>query len=391
MKDNQDLKNKKNMKITFLINSNDIGGAEYVSYQHVRMAVEMGYDVRVVSGETGFFYEKIKSVCRRVLVWPEMNYSVISEFQRRLFLKAIADSDVIFNCNWFAIHKHVKSIKRLCKFKYYSIIHSNIDWVLQNTIPYDGCIDKYYSINRTIVSAFVKKGISEKKFIVIPNCVDTAVIYKKGSLPGIREQFEIDDTDLVIGMTTRVAPDKNVLDAIGLIEAINAGGRSASLVVLGGAPDNAVCIKYEERLKQISNASKYASKIKFAGKLPTEEIYRMQTCFDVAINVSPSEGLPISLLEQMAAGIYCMYPGVGEIPEVLLGFGFVGTIKQRLTAQDIYKSPNYTDEELKQWTDHLLSLTRGRMDQTGYEASEYVRKYRSYEVWKNQFINFLNS
>jgi glycosyltransferase involved in cell wall biosynthesis len=309
----------------------------------------------------------------------------------RLFLKAIGDSNIVFNCNWFGIHGHVKSIKRLCKFKYFSILHSNIDWVIQNTIPFDACIDKYYSINQTIVSAFVKKGIRADKFTVIPNCVDTANIFQKGSISGIREKIGIDGDDLVLGMTTRIAPDKNVLDVVRLLEEVNKGGINASLVVLGGAPDNESCLKYEQRLKQLCEWSIYSHKIKLAGKLPTEEIYRLQTCFDVAINVSPSEGLPISLLEQMAAGIYCMYPGVGEIPEVLLGLGFVGYIKQRLTAQEIYKSPNYTDEELKQWVDHLLGLTRDKIDQTSYEASEYIRKYRSYDVWKNKFIHFLNS
>lgn len=379
------------MKITFLINSNDIGGAEYVSYQHVRMAVEMGYDVKVISGGTGLFFDKIAALCSSIVVWPEMDHRVISEFQRRLFLKAIGDSAIVFNCNWFGIHGHVKAIKRLCKFKYFSILHSNIDWVIQNTIPFDACIDKYYSINQTIVSAFVKRGIQPHKFTVIPNCVDPSNIYAKGSLEGIREKLGIDDNDLVIGMTTRIAADKNVLDAVRVLEEVNKAGRNSWLVVLGGAPDNASCLMYEQRLKKLCESSICSHKIKLAGKLPTEEIYRLQSCFDVAINISPSEGLPISLLEQMAAGIYCMYPGVGEIPDVLLGLGFVGNIKQRLTAQEIYKSPNYTDEELKQWVNHLLGLTRDKIDQTGYEASEYVRKYRSYDVWKNKFITFLNS
>lgn len=379
------------MKITFLINANDIGGAEYVSYQHVRMAVECGYDVKVISGETGFFYDKILTICPNVLVWPEMNYGTISEFQRRLFIKAIGASDVVFNCNWFSIHKHIQAIKRICKFKYYSILHSNIDWVIQNTIPYDGCIDKYYSINQSIVLAFTKQRINPNKFTIIPNCIDTDLIKMQGSISGIKTELGISETDLVIGMTTRVAPDKNVLDAIKILEVINNNGLNASLVILGGSPNNMACIKYEQRLMLLIENSAYSHKIKLTGKLPTEKIYRIQTCFDVAINVSPSEGLPISLLEQMASGIYCMYPGVGEIPNVLLGLGFVGNIKQRLTSQEIYKSPNYTDEEIKQWTDNLLKLSRERISEIGKKASEYVKKYRSYQIWKQQFINFLNS
>jgi len=380
------------MKIIFLINANDIGGAEYVSYLHVKMAVEAGMDVTVLSGETGIFCTKIQELGVKVNVSGTLNKSVISHMEYGLFASYFKTADVVFNCNWFYAHKHVVTIKKMCGFKYFSILHSNIKWVLDNTIPYDKIIDKYYSINQRIINDFVKRGVSIDKFALIPNCVDTAIIPQKKPDYGFLHKLDlkISDLDLVIGMTTRIASDKNVLDAVRLIERVNMY-RPASLVIIGSAPVNDTCLAYEARLKARIAASPVRDRIHLLGKMTSEQVYYNQLIFDVAINLSPSEGLPISMLEQMAAGIYCMYPSVGDIPNVLQGYGFVGTIEQRLTNADIHKDYNYTDSELNQWVEHLATLSTYEIKWKGMKSAGFVRLFRSYEKQKINFLKFLTS
>ena len=80
------------MKIAFLIGTNDIGGAEFVSYHHVLMAYRNGLDVIVLSGTTGKFYDLIKAAGVRIVVvglCPESK--IIEPF--------LIGCDVVFNCN----------------------------------------------------------------------------------------------------------------------------------------------------------------------------------------------------------------------------------------------------------------------------------------------------
>jgi glycosyltransferase involved in cell wall biosynthesis len=57
----------------------------------------------------------------------------------------------------------------------------------------------------------------------------------------------------------------------------------------------------------------------FAGNTPLEDILRhyVQKPVDVFINSSRSEGIPVSMMEAMSAGIPCVAPSVGGIPELL--------------------------------------------------------------------------
>lgn len=379
------------MKVAFLINSNDIGGAEYVSYQHVRIAKEAGMDVLVISGEDGLFCSKIKELGVKVVLAPVINLKPwpLKDDLVQLF-KGL---DVVFNCNWFTAHASVKEMKskKLFRFRYFSILHSNIDWVIRNTLPYNSIIHKYYAINDKIISAFVKAGVSRDKFTLIPNCVDTDLIVRKGEANGwyVRSRLGIRAGDLVIGMTTRIAGDKNVLDAVRLLNEVNKH-RPASLVILGGAPENEACKAYEAKLRAFAWESAYADRIYLQGKMSNEEVYRWQVVFDVAVNLSPSEGLPISMLEQMAAGIYCLYPRVGGIADVLTGLGFLANIRQRTSSQEIYRHFNYSDDELGQYVTHLAGLNLDFAKRKGDESAEFVRKFRSLDYQRKLFIQFLN-
>ena len=81
------------MKVVFLIGVNDVGGAEFVSYHHVLMAFRNGYDVTVVSGSAGMFYDKMVLEGVNVfVVGMQPDISTIEPY--------IVGCDMVFNCNF---------------------------------------------------------------------------------------------------------------------------------------------------------------------------------------------------------------------------------------------------------------------------------------------------
>jgi glycosyltransferase involved in cell wall biosynthesis len=111
----------------------------------------------------------------------------------------------------------------------------------------------------------------------------------------------------VIGWVGRLVPIKNVpvlLEALALLATRNA---SARLLLVGDGPERAALAALADRLG-------IAGRVELAGFVddPAQALARM----DVFALPSLHEGLPVALLEAMAAGVPCVAAAVGGIPEV---------------------------------------------------------------------------
>jgi len=371
------------MKIAFLIGVNDVGGAEYVSYQHVKMAFWSGLEVVVLSGTGGMFHNRIEEEGIPIEI-VGMNPNI------RKVEQLITGCDVVFNCNFFGITGLVTSLKNKLGFRYLTIIHSNIDWVYDQLVKYDADTDGYYAIHQKITDSFAGKGVmGHEKFTVIPNCIDLMKIDEDLSYDGnlIKKCIGIKDNEFVIGMVTRVSADKNILDAVKIVSMLPKR-MNARLLIIGGAADNDASESYCNRVNELADTVK--TKVLITGNLFLEGVYRCIRAFDIGLNCSPSEGLPIALLEMMGAGITCVMPGFGEIPEVLEGRGIVVPIRQRMGIREILRGC-YTDEEIglyvKAITDIYDDLPKRK--RLGNAARKYVFKNRSIEKQEKQFLKFI--
>jgi len=366
-----------------------VGGAEYVSYQHVLMAHRNGLDVFVLSGTTGKFYELMKNagVCIAVV---GMNPT------KELLGSYIKGYDVVFNCNFFGVLPLVSELKKSMDFAHLLILHNNTDYVYNQSVRYDATIDLYYSIHQIIVDSFTTgRGIlNPAKFVVIPNCVDAALI---GSIPPatrniVRNKYGYKDHDFVIGMVTRVAGDKNILDACKIISQLPPE-INARLLIVGGAAANAASIRYFQKLTATINGSmRLRTRVTITGNLVPEMVYKTMMAFDLGLNCSPSEGLPIALLEMMAAGIACVMPAVGDIHDVLFGRGIVVPLRQRMTANEIFAEPCYTPEEIKRFTTAVSLLHKDAVmrEQYGLVSKQFIQTYRSLTYQEKEFLKFID-
>ena len=126
-------------------------------------------------------------------------------------------------------------------------------------------------------------------------------------------------------------------------------------------------------------------KVIITGQVDNEDMYKYISCFSISINTSPSEGLPISLLEQMACGIHCVYPSHGEIPSVLEGYGTVVKINQKKSFdksnRNNYIYSRYTKKELYPFVREIERINKeGSMDCS--EISNHIKYSRSVESFR---------
>ena len=216
---------------------------------------------------------------------------------------------------------------------------------------YDSITDKYIVIHDKIRTELNKFGVCNTRITTIPNYVDFNKIRKDFEVynnKSLKNKLGIKKGDFVVGMITRISADKNILDALSVINSCNI--KNIKLLIVGDSPKTKESLAYKEELMKEIERMMLEDKVIITGQVDNEDMYKYISCFSISINTSPSEGLPISLLEQMACGIHCVYPSHGEIPSVLEGYGTVVKINQKKSFdksnRNNYIYSRYTKKEL---------------------------------------------
>ena len=381
---------KKN-NILFLINQNNVGGAEYVSYKHIEMCKQLGYNPIVVSANKGMFYEKIEKLN------VEVHYHDLNNMKRNdvisILYELIKKCNIVYNCNYFYMTNFIKTIKEKIIFKYYTIAHSDINWIVDSLANYDHITDKYIVIHDKIRNKLTKKGISNTRIFTIPNFIDHEELnsnFEKFDNSLIKLEYKIQKKDFIIGMLTRISPDKNILDAIKIVDMMKSD--NIKLMIVGDNQNTDESIKYKIKVIDYIKELKLEDKVIITGNINNSDIYKFISCFDICINTSPSEGLPISLLECMSCGIHCVYPSHGEIPELLTGFGSVINLKQKEFLENKnsldYLLSRYSDKELYKYVEEINTLIKIKIDPK--KISTHIKINRSSEKFSST-LDFLYS
>jgi glycosyltransferase involved in cell wall biosynthesis len=122
-----------------------------------------------------------------------------------------------------------------------------------------------------------------------------------------RDSLGISDDMLLVGTVARLDPVKNLatlIDAIGQV----AGRRRAGLLVIGDGPER-------QALETIARESAVPAATRFLGH--RDDAREWLAACDVYANSSVSEGVSLTILEAMAAGLPVVATAVGGTPEVV--------------------------------------------------------------------------
>lgn len=187
------------------------------------------------------------------------------------------------------------------------------------------------------------------------------ILNRLGTIQNNRVTYNIDDEEFIMVSCSTVDSRKRVeliVDSLALLDF------PIKWIHFG---DGALF----EKLKEHAHSSldkKPNIKYEFMGRRSNEDIlkYYSQNDIDLFVNVSSSEGCPVSIMEAMSYGIPIVATAVGEAELVISGNGLI-----------LDKNPTITD---------ISASIKDLYDMKKERTNEYLKmREASYNIWKEMF------
>ena len=163
--------------------------------------------------------------------------------------------------------------------------------------------DRIVAVSGPIRDTLEKKGMPPGRLLCIENGVD---IKKSGTANGdrIRLELQLPYGKTILGIVGRLSKEKGHRYLFSAIQTMN----DVILLVVGNGP-------LEAELRRLAESFHIKEKVIFVGFKPDVKDYLAAT--DIFVLPSLTEGLPLALLEAMAAGRPVIASDVGGIPTVI--------------------------------------------------------------------------
>jgi len=149
-----------------------------------------------------------------------------------------------------------------------------------------------------------REFVPDRYVVSIPNAIDGArfaALARRRSEPG---------STLRLAYVGRLARGKGLDELLQGLKLARAQGARARLAIAGSGPE-------EQRLRRLAEQCGLGGDAVFVGPVRGERKLALLAAADVAVLPSYSEGLPVALLEGMAAGLPVIAAAVGAIPDVV--------------------------------------------------------------------------
>jgi L-malate glycosyltransferase len=163
-----------------------------------------------------------------------------------------------------------------------------------------------FTVSGDLRQHLIEEGFEARRVGVIYNGIDVGALPQKAARDEARRRIGATDDDLVVGTVARLDPVKDLQTLIGGIAA--AGTRPLRLIVIGDGPDRAT-------LERVAREAGIADRVQFLGHRDDARSW-LGGC-DVYANTSISEGISLTILEAMAAGLPVVATRVGGTPEIV--------------------------------------------------------------------------
>jgi glycosyltransferase involved in cell wall biosynthesis len=150
--------------------------------------------------------------------------------------------------------------------------------------------------------------IDPARVMTIPNGVDCGDRSGAEGKAELRSRIGVGGAGPVIGAVGRLSEEKGVGWLLRAMPAVLAREPAARLVVVGDGPE-------EPDLRALVSELGIGRSVTFLG--PRGDVARLLAAFDVYVLPSLREGLPMAILEAMAAGLPVVASSVGGVPSVV--------------------------------------------------------------------------
>lgn len=164
------------------------------------------------------------------------------------------------------------------------------------------------TVSESLKKESVERGLDPKRLMLVRTGVDYESLQQIPDREAIRRSYGLAPDDIVIGNLARLWPEKGQKYLVEALRTVIDQIPSVKLIIIGTGP-------LEQRVREQAQELGIADHIIFAG-FP-ENIDQVIHILDAQVHSSLYEGLPMALLQGMAAGLPIVSTDVGGIREVL--------------------------------------------------------------------------
>lgn len=171
--------------------------------------------------------------------------------------------------------------------------------------------DRVIGVGQTVRQAVINnEGIRGDRVGVIYNGIDTDAFARNGhDRDSLRRAMGVEPDDLVLIQVARLDYLKDHATAVRAVERVAARRPEVKLVLIGDGPERE---KIEAEVRQ----RRLGEQIRFLG-LRTD-VARLLPAADLFLLTSISEGIPLTVIEAMSAGLPVVSTGVGGVGEIVI-------------------------------------------------------------------------
>jgi len=164
--------------------------------------------------------------------------------------------------------------------------------------------DAVISVSRQLADQLRGKRVRPERLHVIPNGWSDRIRVMQAS--EARGRLNLPAQGIVIGWVGRLIPIKGADVFLRAVRHLS--GLQVTISVIGDGSERT-------RLEELVRAEGLTDRVRFHGTVPEAGSYL--SAFDVFVLSSRSEGIPVTLLEAMAARVPAVVTSVGGVPEVV--------------------------------------------------------------------------
>jgi glycosyltransferase involved in cell wall biosynthesis len=175
------------------------------------------------------------------------------------------------------------------------------------------------------ITAYARNLSNRPKFVTIPNGVYSEIFSNNLSRKiEYRRAYHIHERAIVILFRGRFEHVKGIIEfATAVKTLIRNTEKKIEVIIVGGG-------SLENELKSILSGTDHVHLLPWQ---PYEKLHELYIASDIFVIPSKFEGLPITVLEAMNAGLHIVYTPVGGIPEVLNGYAAKTSLRECSVAE----------------------------------------------------------
>jgi len=252
------------------------------------MLIDEGFDVKCSSSKSNKIL-RLFSMCFSIIIMRKRtDFILIDTFSTTNFYYALITSQ----------------IARMFSIKYIPILHGgNLPWRIDNKRYFSNLIFKN-SYKNISPSKYLQFEFSKRGYEVnfIPNAIEIKS-YK------FRERREVKFKILWVRAFEKTY---NPLLAIKVLSKLKIINQQVELCMVGPEKDDTY-----KKSKELVNKMNLKENIKFTGVLPKEKWHRISEEYDIFLNTTNIDNMPVSIIEAMALGFPIISTNAGGLPYLI--------------------------------------------------------------------------